>query len=123
MSTLTADQTEYIRAMSGDDCTPYDVSDTLLQKLFGDRAGDDECRTIVYVLRIRDAKWSMLVNQSNESGQSQSLSQKHAQIRNLRQEWEERCGMAGGSVDVGTFDLHIDTDCEDLLNSDTSWLW
>lgn len=114
MATLTADEIEYIRAMSGDVCEPYDVGAEFLQKLW-DKSGSDDCATIVYVLRVREAKSAVLVNQSNgQTGESMSLSSKHTQLVAQRQQWEERCGMAGGMVTAGAYDLRLDTDCTDL---------
>lgn len=122
MATMTADEIEYVRVMSGDNCPDYDVSDVLMQKLW-DRNGSDECSTIVYVLRIREAKSAVLVNQSTDGSQSQSLSQKHTQIRAMRQEWEQRCGMSGGTLSMGTFDLNIDADCDsEYLSRLEQWL-
>lgn len=115
MATLTADQIEYLRAITGDDCVPYDVSDVLLQKLW-DRSGDSECGTTVELLRIRVAKAAKLVNQSNESGQSRSSSQKYTQLRESLRDWEARCGMSGGVLEMGTLDLRLDTD-----DDDTEW--
>lgn len=120
MATLTADEIEYIRAMSGDDCTPYDVSDGLMQKLFDSVTGN-ECATIVSVLRVREVKAAKLVNESNaETGDSRSLNQKYQALKELRKDWETRCGMSGGTLEFGSFDLNIDTDCENWLNAEAS---
>lgn len=112
MATMTADQIEYLRAITGDDCTPYDVSDVLLQKLW-DRMADDECGTTVELLRIRVAKAAKLVNSSNQNGQQRSSSQKYAQLRAMLSDWETRCGMSGGVLEMGTLDMRLDTDDED----------
>lgn len=112
MATMTADEIEYTRAMSGDDCQTYEVSDTLMQK-FWNTNGADSCATIVEVLRVRVAKAAKLVNQSNESGQSRSSSQKYAQLRAMLSDWETRCGMSGGVLEMGTLDLRLDTDDDD----------
>lgn len=120
MATLTSDQIEYIRAMSGDDCEPYDVSDALMQKLF-DKSSSDECGAIVYVLRARVVKAAKLVNESNaETGDSRSLNQKYQALKETLKEWETRCGMSGGTLEFGSFDLRIDTDCDDLRAAETS---
>lgn len=116
MATLTADEIEYIRAMSGDDCVPYEVSPPLLQKFFDKNSGDD-CGTIVFVLRVRVQKAAKLVSQSNESGQSQSLSDLHTHLTQDLALWEERCGMSGAVLVMGTFDLHLDTDDDDEEDS------
>lgn len=112
MATMTADEIEYTRAMSGDDCLPYDVTDVLMQKFWNTHAGDD-CLTIVDVLRVRVAKASKLVNSSNQNGQQRSSSQKFAQLHALLGEWEVRCGVSGGVLEMGTLDLRLDTDDED----------
>lgn len=117
MATMTADEIEYVRAMSGDDCEDYDVSDTLLQKLW-DRNDSDECATIVYVLRIREAKSAVLTTQSSD-GESKNLSDKHRHIQAMRLAWENRCGLSGGTLSMGTFDMAIDADCEWL---EEQWL-
>lgn len=112
MAVLTAAQIEYLRAITGDDCTPYDISDTFLQTLW-DRSSDDECLTTVEILRVRLARASKLVNSSNASGQQRSSSQKFAQLNSLLREWEDRCGLSGGVLEMGTLDLRLDTDDED----------
>jgi hypothetical protein len=121
MAAMTADEIEYVRAMSGDDCLPYDVGATLLQKLW-DRNSSDECATIVFVLRIREAKAAVLTNESSE-GQSKNLSDKHAHIKAMRVDWEARCGMSGGTLSMGTFDLNLDADCDgEYLSRIEQWL-
>lgn len=112
MATMTAAEIEYIRAITGDDCTPYELSDTFLQTLW-DRSLFDECLTTVEVLRVRVAKAAKLVNQSNESGQSISSSQMFSQLKSMLNDWEDRCGVSGGVLEIGTFDLRLDTDDED----------
>jgi len=111
MATLTAEQITYIRETSGDNCTPYYVSDEFMQWLYDNKAGSDDCALIVHILRVMDAKTAPLTNEGSD-GQSKSLSQKHQQIRALRAEWEERCGMAGPALGMSAIDLNIDTDCE-----------
>lgn len=111
MATLTADQIEYIRMMSGDNCTPYDVDDTFMQKLF-DRNLSDECLTITAVLKVRSINAASKVNESNAAGESRSLSQKYQQIRSMLAEWESTCGEDGDPLTIGTIDLDIDTDSD-----------
>jgi hypothetical protein len=107
MTALTVDQIEYIRATTGDDCEPYDVSAGLLQKLY-DRSTDDECLTIVEVLRIRVVKAAKLVNQSTAEGASQSLHQKYTALKELLKDWEIRCGVGVSAVTAGAISLGID---------------
>lgn len=111
MATLTSDQIEYIRAVTGDDCEPYDVSDTLMQKLF-DRASADECLTIVEALRIRVAKASNLVEESRSDGESRKLNQKASQLTTLLKQWSADCDVGEFTLDMGVLDQAIDTDCE-----------
>lgn len=118
MATLTADEIEYIRIMSGDNCVgDYTVSETLLQKLF-DRYGT-ECGAIVEVLRARVQKAAKKVNQSNESGQSVSASQEYAQLSQELARWSQDCGLSGGVLEMGTLDLRLDTD--DTDEDDDAW--
>lgn len=120
MATLTADEIEYIRAMSGDDCgspDDYEISDALMQKLH-DRGLEMACGctvaedvTVVLVLRARVAKAAKLFNESAD-GQSSTVSQKYDHLKELLSEWESRCGLSGGVITVGTFDLGLDKECD-----------
>jgi hypothetical protein len=116
MATLTADEIEYIRAMSGDVCETYDVSDVLMQKLH-DRGLEMTCGctaaedvTVVLVLRARVAKAARLTNESSE-GVSTSYSQKYVQLKELLDQWESKCGLSGGTITIGTLDMGLDSDC------------
>jgi hypothetical protein len=123
MADLTADQIEYIRAMSGDDTLTYEVSDLLLPKLY-DRAvlvpsvvsgrvsADDV--TVVLVLQARVAKAARLVNEINEAQVQKSLSQKFDHLQATLEAWERRTGMSGGVITVGRFSLGLDADCDTL---------
>lgn len=115
MAALTADEIEYIRAFSGDDCVEYEVSDVLLQKLH-DRAETTVCGCsdpldvdVVLVLRIRVAKAAKLFTETTVDGVNKAVSQKFDHLKALLAEWEARCGMAGGVIGTGVLDQQLDT--------------
>jgi hypothetical protein len=118
MATLTADEIEYIRAMSGDDCTPPEVSDALMQKLHdrgltmtcGCTAAEDV--TVVLVLQVRVAKSAKLFDETPPEGGSATVSQKHQHLKDLLSRWEEKCGLSGGTITVSPFDLGLDTESD-----------
>lgn len=125
MATLTEDEIEYIRSMSGDTCTKadgspcYDVSDVLLQKLH-DRAlttvcgcGDPLDIDVVFVLQVRVAKSATLYDESSsEDGSAKSVSQKYKHLKEMLDAWEKRCGMSGGVIMIGRLSLGLDATCE-----------
>lgn len=114
MATLTTDEIEYIRDMSGDDCEDYDVTDEKMQKIY-DRASAITCTcenpldvTVVLVLQIRVAKATKLFDDTDaETGGARSVSQKYKHLKELLDRWETKCGMAGGSLSVGTLNLGL----------------
>jgi hypothetical protein len=115
MATLTEDEIEYIRMMSGDDCEDYDVTDERMQKLHDRGLAMQPCGcaapedvTVVLVLRVRVAKAAKLFNENVEGG-SGSVAQKYTHLKELLDEWESRCGLAGGAVTIGRMNLGIDT--------------
>jgi hypothetical protein len=115
MAELTEDEIEYIRMMSGDDCEDYDVTDERMQKLHDRGLAMQPCGcaapedvTVVLVLRVRVAKAAKLFNENVEGG-SGSVAQKYTHLKELLDEWESRCGLAGGAVTIGRMNLGIDT--------------
>jgi hypothetical protein len=64
--------------------------------------------TVVLVLRVRVAKAAKLFNENVEGG-SGSVAQKYTHLKELLDEWESRCGLAGGAVTIGRMNLGIDT--------------
>lgn len=116
MATLTADEIEYIRAMSGDDCAPYEISDVLLQKLHdrgigmtcGCSAAEDV--TVVLVLQVRVAKSAKLFDETPPEGGSATVSQKHQHLKDLLARWEQKCGLSGSVVTTSVFDLGLDAE-------------
>lgn len=133
MATLTADEITLIRAMSGDDCGDYDVSDVLMQYLHDNMATTKPlCTssiplggTIVWVLRARLAKAQKLFNEDGEN--TRSVKQKRDHIKEDLEMWEARCGMSGGAITVSTLDLNLDRDDPETeyarYGSDYTWLW
>lgn len=124
MSTpLSPSDIEYIRAMSGDDCgnpDDYEVKDPLLQKLYDKALLWPACGCaansldlgVIQVLRVRVAKAQKLYNENVEGG-SGSVKQKRDHLVEDLKRWEERCGLSGGAITIGTLDMGMDRDCED----------
>lgn len=121
MATLTAEQLEHIRAMSGDDCGPeYEVSDIRIQYLydtFGTAAPlcmsqDPLGNTIVWVLRQRVRKAAKLFNEDGENG-TRAVSQKYDHLKEQLKDAEAECGY-GPVITVGRLSLGLDTTCEDV---------
>jgi hypothetical protein len=133
MATLTADEITFIRAMSGDDCTPPEVSDVLMQYLHDNAATTAPLcitsvplgGTIVWVLRARLAKAQKLFNETGE-GNAGSVKQKRDHIKEDLDAWESRCGMSGGVITIGTLDTGMDSDCDESEYASYGWpygLW
>jgi hypothetical protein len=132
MATLTADEIALIRAMSGDDCADYDVSDVLMQYLHDNMATSEPMcitslplgGTIVWVLRARVAKAAKLFDEDGEN--TRSVSQKYDHLKEMLETWESRCGMSGGAITVSTLDLGLDRDDPETeyarYSSDYTWL-
>lgn len=115
MATLTAPEITHIRAMSGDNCEPYDVTDEYMQWLHDNRAASEPlCMssdslggTILWVLRAREAKATNLFDEDGDGG-TRNVSQRLANIQKLRERWEDMCGLSGGVITVGTLDTGLD---------------
>lgn len=102
---LSVGDREYIRAMSGDDCEEYDVSDTFMDTLYT-KSDSDVDKTIVAVLRVRVAKAAALVSRGGEV-ENVSLSHKFDHLKQLLAQWEARTGMVSGSMAAGAMDLNL----------------
>lgn len=119
MATLTPAEITYIRAMSGDDCTPYEVSDEFMQYLHDEKAsgeplcmsGDALGATIVWVMRARVRKATKLFDETNAEGVRKTVSQKYTHLKEQLAEAERECGWSGGVISVGTLDTGMDSDC------------
>lgn len=118
MATLTADEITFIRAMSGDDCTPYEVGAEFMQYLHDNAATTAPLcitslplgGTIVWVLRARLAKAQKLFNETGDSNAG-NVKQKRDHIKEDLESWEAKCGMNGGVITIGSFDMGLDVDC------------
>lgn len=86
---LTAAQLAWLRAKSGDNCTPYVVSDVLLQTYY-DTAGTLEC-TVVAVLEDRWAKAKADASQLSNLGTSVDTANID-HIADLMDYWGGVCG-------------------------------
>lgn len=118
MPTLTAGQIEHIRAMSGDDCEDYEVSDERIQYLY-DTFGsatplcmsvDPLGSTIVWVLRQRVRRAIKLFDEDGEGG-TRRVSQKYQHLVEQLKDAEAECGY-GPVITVSTFSLGLDATCE-----------
>lgn len=117
MTTLTAAQTAYLRAKSGDDCTPPVVSDALLQTYF-DAANSDLACTIVSILEDRWAKVKAGASKVTDFGTAVDTSEM-AHIKELMDYWRDQCGTLGQEMTVGNFLLDLDFNTDDLTLADT----
>lgn len=127
MATLTPQEIEYIRAMSGDTCgcddpdddSCYDVSDAFMQWLHDEKASleprcmssDSLAGTIVEVLKVRVAKAQRLFDEDGENG-TRRVSQKRGFLETDLKTWKEACGQGGSVITVSTFSLGLDVRCE-----------
>lgn len=113
MAALTADLITRLRDLTGDDCTPYELSDTVLQYEY-DRAAFDEDLTMVYLLRRLLGRYVKKIDSSNTVTNINSrASLLYDHIRDLLGDYEARAGVTGGRLRVGTFDYGLDADVED----------
>jgi hypothetical protein len=128
MATLTPSDIEYIRAMSGDDCgnpDDYEVSDSLLQKLYDRALTWDACGCaadsldlgVIQVLRVRVARAQKLYDESSPEGTRASVSQKRAHLEKDLERWESKCGLSGGVVTIGTLSMGLDTQSIDEFSN------
>jgi hypothetical protein len=134
MATLTAAEIINIRMQSGDLCEDYDVTDEYMQWIHDNLASTEPLclssvphgGTIVWVIRARLAKAVALYDESGE-GNAGSVSQKFDHLEKLLEKWESRCGMNGGVITIGSFDMGLDSDCETeyarFSPSHRGWIW
>lgn len=120
MATLTAEEITHIRAQSGDDCAPYEVSDEYIQWLHDNRASatplcmssDPLGGTITWVLKTRARKAVKLFDEDGDGG-TRSVSQKYTHLKEQLAEAERECGWSGGVISVSKLDTGMDSDCGD----------
>lgn len=115
MATLTGAEKAYIRAKSGDICTPYVVGDVLMQVYF-DTAESSLPKTIVSVLEDRWAKAKADVGRVTDFGVSVDRADMD-HIEDLLDYWRTVAyGSAKplGSVSTGVLALDIDFTESDL---------
>ena len=114
--TLTAAQLTRLRQLSGGvvaTSEPDYLTDAQLQAEYAS-AGNDFDKTVVYVLRLRVGMTAGLTDRSYAIEQtSESLSQRHQQLKALLDEWERRVGLAGAALQAGALDMGLDEDNED----------
>lgn len=130
MATLTAAELTHIRAQSGDDCTPYEVSDEYIQWLHDNRASEEPLcmssdplgATITWVLRTRVRKAVKLFDEDGEGG-TRSVSQKYTHLKEQLAEAESQCGWGGGVITIGSFDMGLDEECDDSENASHRLYW
>jgi hypothetical protein len=80
---------------------------------------------VVLVLQVRVAKSVKLFDETTPDGVNASVSQKHKHLQDLLARWEEKCGLSGGVISVGTLDLGLDTECADseYTSYASHWSW
>jgi len=116
---LSATQLTRLRKLTGGVVATSEadyLTDTELQAEYTEAAGSWDT-TIVYVLRLRVAMTATLTDRSyNIEQTSESLSQRHAHLKALLSAAEQRVGLSGAALIVGTLDLGLDSDDDDLSN-------
>jgi hypothetical protein len=109
MAVMEPAQIAFVRAKSGDDCTPYLVDADLLSIYF-DAANSDLPRTIVSVLEDRWAKAKAEAGRITDFGTSvDSANIEH--IKNLLDYWRKKAGLdaeEAGGISAGVISLGID---------------
>ena len=111
--TLTAAQLTRLRMLTGGVVAasePDYLTDAQLQSEYAS-AGNDFDKTVVYVLRLRVGMTAGLTDRSYAVEQtSESLSQRHQQLKALLQEWEQRLSLAGAPLKAGVLDMGLNED-------------
>jgi hypothetical protein len=114
---LSATQLTRLRKLTGGVVATSEadyLTDTELQAEYTE-AADSWDTTIVYVLRLRVAMTAALTDRSYNSEQtSESLSQRHAHLRALLRDAEQRAGLSGSTFSVGVLDMDMDSEDDDL---------
>lgn len=109
--TLTAAQLTRLRRLTGGvvkTSEPDYLTDAELQAEYTAAGGSFDL-AVVYVLRLRVAMTAPLTDRSYAIEQtSESLSQRHAHLRDLLREAEARAGVGGARLKVGALDLGLD---------------
>lgn len=125
MTTLTANQLDYIHVESGEPGPSYEVPSATLQIIYDDTTlgASDLSRTIYFALSRRYALAAELVDKSNEvDNLSVQSSQKFDHLEKLLNRWGGITGLGGATVGVGVLNLDIDATCADLSTlTGTDW--
>jgi hypothetical protein len=106
MATLDAAAIAEIRLLSGDDCTPYVVSDAQIQ-LFNDAVSDSQCATITLVVRARWANATGKTGVNTQTGAT-ILNPALPGIEALYKSWVQSCTDALPTMGQGLINLGID---------------
>jgi hypothetical protein len=132
MATLTSEYLEYLRKLTGVQCTQHDISDALVQTLY-DRATDldtdydtetTEAITVIYILRALLGINRTQVDQTGDFGNQRS-SQFFEHILKMLKEWYGIAGLGGynapgmGRISVGRINTDLDWTEAD---TDAEWL-
>lgn len=115
---LTATQYTRLRDLTGGRTTTSDrdhLTDAELQDEYDDASSVWDT-AIVYVLRRRIGMASAYVDKSMDLN-SESLSQRVENMRDMLKDAEERAGVSGGTLSVGKLKHNINTKLADLDGS------
>lgn len=113
-SVLTAAQGARLRNRIGDtDTADPKLSDTVLDSIYTD-AGLDLDLATVGALQELVGIYAMHVNIGGNSEVNEQAGDRHNKLREWLAYWEKKTGTSGGILQVGTIDLDIDTDYDDL---------
>jgi hypothetical protein len=112
--TLTPAQIAYLRAKSGDTCTPYVVDDDLMQVYYDAAEGNLNC-TIVSILEDMRAKVKPGTPVLTDFGTRVDTAAIDS-IEQLLKRYDAKCGEGGAVLQVGRLNLGIDYTERDLQN-------
>lgn len=121
MAELTPALISYLRAKSGDNCSPYVVDDPLLQTYYDAAEGSLYC-TIVSILEDRRAAVKIGAAKLTDFGVAVDTAEKD-NIVEMLEYYQARCGEGGAVLQVGVLNLGIDARTADLTDPNASWLW
>lgn len=91
---------------------PDYLTDDQLQAEYTEADSDFDI-TIVYVLRLRCAMLSVLIDGTGEY-MVERRSQRREAVCSLLETWERRTGLSAGVIETGNLDMNLDTDAEDV---------
>ena len=116
MATLSAAELLDIRRIVGDvdeSGSSRFIGDVVMQTLH-DAAAADLPTTYVFYLQRLVGMTALKIATSDNFGRREQHEQLHEHYKELLTYWEDKAGLSGVKIQVGSLDLDIDTDLDDL---------